>query len=211
MKKFLVLTIAFFLLVSCGEEWSEASKEPMTWEEAVKYCENLGEKGHTDWYLPSIDELRALIIYCETTEPMGNCLVSGQEEVCRYSETEEQECFTAPNCYAPGTRHEELKHLTWDDLNPAPIELAKDENFNPLEYCKNCLVLDASGEYCRECADCKGCQDGKNHSTFGDKGWFWSSSSRTTDAIVAFRVHFDTGEVGNYNKNQMYKVRCIRK
>ena len=212
MKKFALLVFAAFALISCGEEWSEAAKDSMTWEEAKKYCENLGENGHTDWHLPTIDELRALIVNCETTEPMGNCLVSEKEETCRQSGTEEPECFTAPNCYAPNnTKHEELNHLTWDDLNPAPIKLAQDENSNSLEYCKNCLVFDAEKENCRECADCKGCQDGKNHSSFGDSGWFWSSSARSDDAIVAFRVNFDTGEVGNYNKDHKYKVRCIRK
>ena len=213
MNKILVLTIFVLLvLVSCGEQWSEASKDPMTWEDALKYCENLGEKGYTDWHLPTIDELRALIIECETTQPWGNCLVSGQEEVCRNNEGEAAECFKAPDCYAAnGTKHEELNHLTWDDLNPQPTKPAFDNNSNPIEYCKNCLVLDAGKENCRECADCKGCQDGKNHSTFGDKGWFWSSSARTEDAVVAFRVNFDTGEVGNYNKEHKFGVRCIRK
>lgn len=212
MKKISILVFALLVLISCGEQWSEASKEAMTWEEAVKYCDNLGEKGYTDWHLPTIDELRALIVYCETTEPMGNCLVSEKTEVCRIRETEEFECFTAPDCYAPSnTKHEELNHLTWDDLNPAPVKLAQDANSNPLEYCINCLTFSADNTQCRECADCKGCQDGKNHSTFGDTGWFWSSSARSEDAIVAFRVNFDTGEVGNYNKDHNAKVRCIRK
>lgn len=84
MKRFLVvfalLCSLFFLLSGCGNqksdlEWS-AQIESGNWWDAMNYCENLNEKGKTDWYLPTIDELRTLIGKCEATEPQGFCPVS---------------------------------------------------------------------------------------------------------------------------------------
>ena len=152
MKKipFLFLLIPLFLCVSCFDEWSDAAPDPMTWDEAVKYCDELENKGYDDWYLPTIDELRMRITNCPATEPGGSCPVSRVNQ-----------------------------HLTWDDLK---------EEFG-----------------------CGGCNDGENHSYQGkDSGWYWSSSARSKHAIVAFRVNFDTGAVGNYNKDHKFNVRCFR-
>jgi len=148
---FLFLSIPLFLCVSCLDTWSDAAADPMTWDEAVKYCDELENKGHDDWHLPTIDELRERISGCEATRPGGACSVS---------------------------------------------EKNGDLPFGALEEA------------------CKGCPDGENHSIgYGDEkdtGWFWSSSARSEDSIVAFRVNFDTGAVGTYNKDHKFKVRCIR-
>ena len=42
-------------------------------QNAVSYCENLTEGGFSDWYLPSIEELRTLIQNCPATETDGTC------------------------------------------------------------------------------------------------------------------------------------------
>ena len=47
-----------------GGVWgTEGNPEPMTWDEAVAYCNNLNYAGHSDWRLPNIKELESLINY----------------------------------------------------------------------------------------------------------------------------------------------------
>ena len=44
-------------------QWSKLNYGPMTWADAVKFCENLEEDGKTDWRLPTIQELFYIINY----------------------------------------------------------------------------------------------------------------------------------------------------
>jgi len=50
--------------------WSDASSDYMTWDEAITYCENLGGR------LPTISELRTLIQNCPATQTGGSCGVT---------------------------------------------------------------------------------------------------------------------------------------
>ena len=59
-----------------GYMWSSKAPYSMNWYDAVDYCENLYECGYSDWYLPSITELRTLIKNCSYTETYGECEVT---------------------------------------------------------------------------------------------------------------------------------------
>ncbi|MBW2623426.1 MAG: DUF1566 domain-containing protein, partial [Deltaproteobacteria bacterium] len=48
---------------STGLLWQQQTAGPMTWEDALSYCENLILAGYTDWRLPNIHELRSLVDY----------------------------------------------------------------------------------------------------------------------------------------------------
>ncbi|MGI6395190.1 MAG: DUF1566 domain-containing protein [bacterium] len=56
--------------------WSSKAPDTVSWEDAGKYCENLEEKGHTDWRLPTISELKTLIQSCPATDIESGCKVS---------------------------------------------------------------------------------------------------------------------------------------
>ena len=52
--------------------WAKASStEAMTWGEALAYCEDLSLAGYSDWRLPNIKELRAIVDY-ENHHPATN-------------------------------------------------------------------------------------------------------------------------------------------
>ena len=59
-----------------GLQWSKKSSREMNWNDAINYCKNLNEGGHSDWRLPNIDELRTLIQNHSGTQTGGSCKIS---------------------------------------------------------------------------------------------------------------------------------------
>ena len=67
-------TIACWTDSTSGLEWEYQSTPPLCdWQDAVAYCENLNACGHTDWRVPTIDELRSLVRGCTGTITGGPC------------------------------------------------------------------------------------------------------------------------------------------
>jgi hypothetical protein len=67
--------------------WSKRDFGEMTWEEAVEYCrKNRAGLPGSGWHLPTIDELRTLIVGRPATEPGGRCQA---REGCR----SERDCW----------------------------------------------------------------------------------------------------------------------
>ncbi len=58
-----------------GLNWSDKAANTMTWEEAKTYCTNLGGR------LPTIDELRTIIINCPGSMTGGACQVSDPDHL----------------------------------------------------------------------------------------------------------------------------------
>jgi len=91
--------------VSDGEYYSTAYKnlawqttateETMTFDDAVKYCDDLTLDDHDDWHLPTISELRSLIDGCAYSYIDGTCRV--RDEDCL-----EANCFDLAECEGCG-------------------------------------------------------------------------------------------------------------
>ncbi|HOB72584.1 MAG TPA: hypothetical protein PLW37_02120 [bacterium] len=83
MIKLLFLILAITTLYSCGDndndiEWSERSNTKLNLSDAYDYCNGLGGR------IPSISELRELVVNCAPTETKGEC---GIKDECSLSES----------------------------------------------------------------------------------------------------------------------------
>ena len=89
-----------------GIMWSSHSEDAMNWYDAVKYCKKLNECGHSDWYLPTIDELRTLVTGCQHIETGGDCAVTESclsfedcwSYVCKCDVTDYDPCSKLGEC-----------------------------------------------------------------------------------------------------------------
>ena len=82
-----------------GIMWSSHSEDPMNWYDAVKYCKKLNECGYSDWYLPTIDELRTLVTGCQHIETGGDCAVT--ESCLSFEDCWSHACNCEPYDYDP--------------------------------------------------------------------------------------------------------------
>jgi len=83
-----------------GLEWEmPVSFAMLYFDGANAYCENLDWEGYTDWRLPTISELRSLILMCEDTEPGGACNVTDD---CLSLSCKNEECADNGTCNGGG-------------------------------------------------------------------------------------------------------------
>ena len=61
-------------------------------KEALEYCKNARDGGFSDWRLPTIDELRTLVVNCPNLEPDGACKVSDKKHCLSESCYNEEDC-----------------------------------------------------------------------------------------------------------------------
>ena len=67
----------------------------LSFTQAENYCDNLKEGGYADWHLPTIDELRTLVINCPGLETDGACKI---RESCLFFPL----CYEEKNCLCQG-------------------------------------------------------------------------------------------------------------
>lgn len=80
--------------------WSARSAYYKTWSEAKEYCENLEEGGYPKgtWQLPTINDLRTIIVKCTYNMPEGSCgvrddcVISGCYDNLTCNNTNHSEC-----------------------------------------------------------------------------------------------------------------------
>ena len=89
-----------------GLMWQNGVSGRVNWMESKLYCEHLNWGGYSDWRLPTISELRTLVVGCPQTENGGDCKVT---ESCLEIECWSEECAgcvvgevpSADDCYCP--------------------------------------------------------------------------------------------------------------
>lgn len=81
---------------SSGLIWSAIASNTMTWDDAKSYCESYTEGGLSGWHLPTIDELRTLLI---ADRVKNNCQVSETNGCLSYSR-----CWSCSTCTQTGTQ-----------------------------------------------------------------------------------------------------------
>jgi len=54
-----------------GLEWQKTTPGKMSWEKAMRYAKGLSLGGHSDWRLPSVQELTTLVDY-EKNDPASS-------------------------------------------------------------------------------------------------------------------------------------------
>ena len=108
------------------------------------------------------------------------------------------------------------KNLTDDDHNDWRLPNIDDlrtliQNHPGTQTDGTCPISEKAGKLAwgDRTSDCNG-RDGGNSSKLGDTNWFWSSSTLSSDADLAWRVYFKNGRVGNDSKSYSGYLRCVR-
>jgi len=65
-----------WLDVTTNLMWKKGNHGDVDWQGAQNYCNTLDYAGFTDWRVPTISEMRTVIINCDATTIGGDCLVT---------------------------------------------------------------------------------------------------------------------------------------
>lgn len=89
---------------SSGLTWSAKASSKMTWKNAKSYCKSYSEGGLNGWHLPTIDELRTLMINADKVK--NNCRASETKNCLSFA------CWSCETCSRTGTQlpNEETCH-----------------------------------------------------------------------------------------------------
>ena len=79
---------------SSGLTWSARASSTYKWTNAVDYCRNYTESGLSGWHLPTIDELKTLLIWSKA----NSCKVSATNNCLAWNG-----CWTCVTCTEQGT------------------------------------------------------------------------------------------------------------
>jgi len=72
-----------------GLMWSKAKTEPLLYDAAEQYCNDLVIGKIDDWRIPTITEMRSLINGCVDTGTKGKC---GVQDACFYPDCQTEQC-----------------------------------------------------------------------------------------------------------------------
>ena len=127
--------------------WSKKAEESMEHYDAELYCESYSEAGLSGWHLPTIDELKTLLIWSKA----DSCKVSEENGCCHYrcwscgSCTEEEN-----NCSHGGTLYDDGRYskfgdvgFFWSSSSVRPSSIVRSESEDnddddDFEYCEFC-------------------------------------------------------------------------
>ena len=135
--------------------WSKKAEESMEHYDAELYCESYSEAGLSGWHLPTIDELKTLLIWSKA----DSCKVSEENGCCHYrcwscgSCTEEEN-----NCSYAGTLYDDGRFSKFGDVGffwssssvwPSSIVRSEseddDDDFEYCEFCEDAWGVDFDG------------------------------------------------------------------
>jgi parallel beta-helix repeat protein len=72
---------------STGLMWQQQTAGEMTWEDAIRYCEDLSLGGYNDWRLPNRNELQSLIDYTRYYPAIDTVVFPDTMSFCYWSST----------------------------------------------------------------------------------------------------------------------------
>lgn len=93
-------------------EWSETAEFKADYEDAKAACDQINTKGDSGWHLPTIDELRTLIVDCPETESGGTCVVKN-DDCIGCNRDREHSVFSDKGLFWSSTPYQRVNSNAW--------------------------------------------------------------------------------------------------